>query len=132
MMKLNKLANWAAVCIFVVLCGCVDDSKKTIAEIEKAPDEVKERYIQTDATSVKRPPDLIRTTTLLISEVDGCKSYLVTGQANFFDNEFKTWRLEGIKTYFTKCEGETKIVSKWNVKEGKRTVEKSSETTLEK
>lgn len=136
-MKLTKLASWVAVSMLVFLVGCEKPGELTItasaAKIEKAPDEIKDQYKTTDAESPKviRPPDLVETKTILLSEVDGCKTYAVRGEINYFDKARKRWYMDYVSTYFTKCEADNKVVSKWSVKEGKRTVEKSIETIRE-
>lgn len=141
MMKLTKFSNLAAaICTVVMLTflvGCEKPGELTItasaAKTEKAPDELKDKYTATDAEPPKviRPPDFVETKAILLNEIDGCKTYAVRGEINYFDKSRGRWSSDYVSTYFTKCEADNKVVSKWSVKEGKRTVEKSIETIRE-
>lgn len=129
MMKFTKFANGLALVYSIgmvgFLVGCVDKSRLKVEEI---PEEVVEAQVSEDSTPAKRPPNLIRTTTLLLSEVDGCKTYMVIGKTNYYDNSISKWNYEWVKTYFTKCVDNSQVTNKWEVREGKQTVEKSSTT----
>ena len=130
MMKFTKFANGLALVYSIgmagFLVGCVD---KNQPKVEEVPEEVvAAAQVSENYSPVKRPPDLIRTTTLLISEADGCKTYVIIGKVNYYDNSISKWNYDWVKTYFTKCVDNSQVTNKWEVREGKRTVEKSSTT----
>jgi hypothetical protein len=138
MMKLNKFSNWATAIYTVVmltfLVGCEKPGELTItasaAKTEKAPDEIKDQYKITDAESPKviRPPDRVKNTTILVSDVDGCKTYFVEGEVNFFNKHSGKWNHDWYKTYFTKCIDDSTVVNEWDTKHGKTTVQNLTPT----
>lgn len=133
MMKFTKFTNALALVYSIgmvgFLVGCDDKSRPKVEEI---PEEVVAAQVAEDSIPAKRPPDLVRTTTLLVSEVDGCKTYMVVGKANYYNKSISEWTYDWVKTYFTKCVDNSKITNNWPVREGKRTVEKSSTTEMVK
>lgn len=115
MNRFTKTVGWAALIYsvlmlsFLLLTGC--------SRREEAPQDVTQEYFSSR---------VVESNTILISEVDGCKTYLVTGNVEYVSGDNRYW--DRYKTYFTRCERSPDVVNKWSKREGKRTTEESSIT----
>lgn len=130
---MKNLFNVLVAFSIVFLTGCSPSAPRDPAQ--EIPDIIKANMIysapvpvKVDTTPAPLPPDVAQSNTILISDVEGCKTYMVTGKATYLEQAGNTWTSEWYKTYFTKCSDSDDVVNEWDVREGKRTIRQTSVT----